>query len=119
MTTSIDPQIYSDLANETVRQYGELRQDFPQKMAKRLKRKFRAAVDVATILTLANRFKEIYGFGSSILKGFITPVEAGYASLKNVKIEDFLNALLERYPDEDRSIIKIIGDWVIYYEYLR
>ncbi len=71
MTISLDPQICCDLANETVRHYGELQQDFSQKMAKRIRRKFHAAVDVETILTLVNHFKEIYGFGSSILKSLL------------------------------------------------
>ncbi len=119
MATSIDHRVRFDLANETARHYGELPQDFPQKMVKRLKRKFHTTVDAAIILTSANHFKEIYRFGSSILGNFITPVEAGYASLKNIKIDNFLTALLKQYPDEDQSIIKTIGDWVIYYEYLR
>ncbi len=118
MAASIDPQVRLDLANETVRNYGEIKPDFPQKMAKRLKRKFRATVDVTTILTLANHFKEIYGFGASIIRNFIT-TSGEYASLGDIRLDAFVTALTERYPDEDKEIIKTVGDWVIYYEYLR
>ncbi len=97
----------------------ELQPDFPQKMAKRLKRKFHADLDVAVISALADHFKEIYKFGSSILYNFITPAKGGYASLENVKIDSLIAALFEQYPDEDKAILKIISDWLVYYEYLR
>ena len=118
MAASIDPRVRFDLANETVRYYGEIKLDFPQKMARRLKRKFRANVDTATILMLAKYFKEIYEFGASTIRNFITP-NGEYASLGNVKIDQFVTALAEKYPDEDHAIINAICDWLIYYEYLR
>ena len=118
MATSIDHQIRLDVANETVRNYGEIKLDFPQKMAKQLKRKFHANLDPATISTLANYFKEIYEFGASIIRSFIT-TKGEYASLGDIKLDEFVTALAEKYPDEDKAIIKAICDWLIYYEYLR
>ena len=118
MAASIDPQVRLDLANETVRHYGGIKQDFPQKMARRLKRKFHNNLDAVTILTLATYFKEIYGFGASIIRNFIT-TKGEYSSLGDIKLDDFVTALANKYPDEDREIIKAICDWLIYYEYLR
>ncbi len=119
MATSIDSQVRCDLAGETARHYGELERDFPQKMAKRLKRKFHTDLDIGTIAALANYFKKIYKFASSILHNFIMPAKEEYASLENVRIDDFIAAIVEQYPNEDRTIVKEIGDWVVYYEYLR
>jgi len=119
MATSVDHQIYFDLANETVRRYGEIQQDFPQKMAKRLKRRFHADLNVATILALANHFKEIYQFGASVFKDFITPTKGKYASSGDIKLDYFIAVLIGRYPEENKAILKTISDWVIYYEYLR
>jgi len=93
--------------------------DFPQKMAKRIRRKFRANLDIDTISTLANHFKQIYGYCSSILNNFISPVKGEYASLAHVKIDGYMTAIIAQYPDEDKTILKTIGDWAIYYEYLR
>jgi hypothetical protein len=118
VAASIDLQIRFDLANETVRHYGEIKPDFPQKMARRLKRKFHANLDPAVLLTLAKYFKEIYRFGSSVIKNFIT-TKGEYASLGDVKLDEFVTTLSEKYPDEDKAIIKAICDWLIYYEYLR
>ena len=119
METAIDPQVRWDLANETVRRYGEMSADFSHKMAKRIKRKFHTNLDVATILSLATHFKQIYEFGSSILSGYISPSENKYANLTDIKIDDFISAFRVQYPKEDKAIVKTISDWVIYYEYLR
>ncbi|HEX2998395.1 MAG TPA: hypothetical protein VHP14_26450 [Anaerolineales bacterium] len=118
MAASIDPQVRLDLANETLRNYGEIKPDFPQKMARRLKRKFRCSLDAAEILSQAQYFKEIYKSGSSIIWNFIAP-NGEYARLENIRLADFETALAEKYPDEDKAIIKTACDWLIYYEYLR
>src|SRR5512138_298340 len=118
MAASIEPQVRLDLANETLRNYGEIKPDFPPKMVRRLKRKFRCSLDSAEILSQAQYFKEIYKSGASIIWNFITP-NGEYARLANVRLEGFESALAEKYPDEDKAIIKAACDWLIYYEYLR
>ena len=118
MADSIDHRIYLDLANEAVRDYGELPGDFPQKMARRFKRKFHTSLDTATILNLAGHFKKIYGFGSSIIRNFIT-TKGVYASLEDIRFDDFMKALAGQYPEEDPATLKTICDWLVYYEYLR
>ena len=119
MENSIDMKILADLANETGRHYGKLPDDFSPKMVKRIKRKFHSNIDASLTLTLVNHYKNIYGFCASILKGFISPIQGKYASLAHVKFDKYMNTVAAEYPDDDKSILKIFGDWAVYYEYLR
>ena len=115
----MDKNILLDLANETVRRYGDLDPDFPEKMARRIKRKFSVKVETQIILEYIFHYKEIYGFAASILKEYLMHPKGKYADPRDVDVEKFLHRLSERYPDEDNEILEKISGWVVYYEYLR
>ena len=119
METTIDLQVRADLANETVRHYGEVPQDFPERMAGRIKRKFHADLDIAAVSTLVNNFRGIYEFGSLILKDFILPLDGKHAIPADIQTDHFVSSLIAQYPDEDKAILETISRWVVYYEYLR
>lgn len=61
---------------------------------------------------------QVYKFGASILGNFIT-LKGEYACLENIRLADFETAMVEKYPNEDKAIIKAACNWLIYYEYLR
>ena len=115
----MDNNVFIDLATESLRKYGELPPDFAEKMAKRIRRKFRVKLKTEKINELAMHYKEIYTFGKSILQEHLSPSQGKYTSAADVDTERFLANLKKKYPDEIREIIQIAAGYVIYYEYLR
>lgn len=115
----MDNRVFIDLATETLRKYGELPPDFPEKMAKRIRRKFRVKLEPEKIRELVLHYKEIYAFGKSTLKEYLSPPKGKHISAADVDTERFLASLRTKYPDEFREIIQIAVGYVIYYEYLR
>jgi hypothetical protein len=111
--------ILLDLANESVRRYGDLPPDFADKMAKRIRRKFSVKVESQNIFQFALHYKEIYEFGKSILRECIRPSNGRYADSSDVYGERFLNRLREKFPEDDTDILNKISGWIVYYEYLR
>jgi hypothetical protein len=112
-------EIQLDLANETVRRYGPIESDFPERMARRIYRKFGAKVDVKTVSERVRYYKEIYASACSILSECLQPPEGEYADIKDVDLEKYLARIEEQFPTSDRDILETIAGWTIYYEYLR
>jgi hypothetical protein len=108
-----------DLANETARRYGGLPPGFADKMAGRIKRKFSIKVEPQKISELAQRFKEIYKFAGTILGEYLRPPKGKYSAPGDVDVDKFLDKLAGEFPADDRDVLRTIGGWVIYYEYLR
>lgn len=115
----MDKNVFIDLATETLRRYGALPSDFAEKMARRLRRKFRVKIEPEKISELAVHYKEIYSFGASILSDYLNPSKGKYSSTEDVDMERFLASLVRKHPDEISEIIQIVAGYVIYYEYLR
>ena len=111
--------ILLDLANETVRRYGELPPDFADKMAKRIGRKFSMKVEVQEVSELGFHYKEIYSYAKSIFREYLKPPKDIYADPRDVDGEHFLDRLVQKFPEDDGDILSKISSWVIYYEYLR
>jgi hypothetical protein len=115
----VEKTILLDLANETVRRYGDLAPDFPDKMAKRIKRKFSLKIETQRIAELAHHYKTIYDFAKSILKEYLGPTTGQYSDPKDIDSKNFLAKLVKEYPNDDHEILEKISDYVVYYEYLR
>ncbi len=115
----METKILRDLANETVRTYGDLATDFPQKMSKRIRRKFSINVEPDVIFEIAFHYKEIYNLAKDRLPSFLRSQGAKYADLTDVDFEGFVKALANNFPSDDFEILRLIGSAAIYYEYLR
>lgn len=115
----LDHPILLDLASETGRCFAVLPPDFAQKMARRLRRKFKVTVAKDEITALVNGYVEIYHFGASVLKDCIVPHIDIYASLSHIDQTKFTGKLTAQFPAEDARILDELAGWVIYYEYLR
>jgi len=115
----VDKNIALDLANETLREYGDLPPDFAEKMVKRIRRKFAVKIEQQDILEHALYYKEVYAFGKSIFKQFLGQQHGKYASSEDVDIEKLIAALVQKYPHDDLEILQNIVGALIYYEHLR
>jgi hypothetical protein len=93
--------------------------DFAEKMAKRIRRKFGVKVESEKITELAFHYKEIYSFGKSILKDYLSPTKGKYTSTEDIDIESFRDTLVKKFPDEELEVLQRAADYVVYYEYLR
>ncbi len=114
----LDKQILLDLASETGRRFGVLPPDFAQKMAKRIRRKFKVKVGVDVIAELAAGYASIYRFADSVLKECLFPIQGEYASLADVDDQKYMAKITAQFPTEDTKILNEIAGWPIYY-YLR
>jgi hypothetical protein len=115
----VNKEIIYDLANETVRHYGAVVSDLTPKLAKRIQRKFKTKLDTNTISSLVRHYQRVYAFAASILKDCLLPPGGKYASPNDVDADKYLGRLVLEFPEEDRAILEMIGNWAIYYEYLR
>lgn len=115
----LDHLILLDLASETGRCCAVLPPDFADKMARRLRRKFKVTVPKDEIIALANRYAAIYNFAALALKESLLPHADVYASLSHIDDAKFMSKLAAQFPDEDTAILNEIAHWVIQYEYLR
>ena len=119
MKPTLDHSILLDLASETGRCFAVLPPDFAQKMAHRLRRKFKVTVAKDEITALVNGYVEIYHFGASVLKDCMLPRTDIYAHLQDIDQPKFMGQLTAQFPAEDIRILDELAGWVIYYEYLR
>jgi hypothetical protein len=116
----MDKTALLDLATEATRKYGNLPSDFPEKMKRRIKRKFSINVEIEKISELSYHFKEIYNLAKSILPNHINKDTRGeYANPQDINSKSFFTEIAEKYPDDDNDILEKIINWAIYYEYLR
>jgi len=115
----LDKQIIFDLANETGRHWDALPPDFPQKMAKRIRRKFKLKLDVETIARLADHNQSIYAFAAVALKDCLLPAKGPYASPADVDNQKYMELIQKQFPNDDKDILDLLAGWAVYYEYLR
>jgi hypothetical protein len=93
--------------------------DFAQKMARRLRRKFKLTVPKDEITAFANGYVAIYEFAALALKESLLPNNDIYAGLSHIDDVKFMGKLTAQFPAEDVAILNEIAHWVIQYEYLR
>jgi hypothetical protein len=113
------PEILLDLASETGRRFAVLPPDFVQKMAKRIRRKFKVKMELDEIANLASGYAAIYVFAASALKECLLPVRGEYASLADIEDAKYMGKIAGQFPHEDAPILKEMAHWAVYYEYLR
>lgn len=115
----LDHFILLDLASETGRRCAVLPPDFAQKMARRLRRKFKLTVPKDEITAIANSYVTMYKFATLALKESLLPHNDIYASLSHIDDAKFMGKLTAQFPAESADILNEIAHWVIQYEYLR
>lgn len=107
------------IASEAVRRYGSIEPRLPEKLQRNIRRNFQVTVPRETILGLAERYKAIYEYGSSILGAYLLPPKGRYADHTDVRMTEFFTALTKRFPKESRRVIEMVVYYVVHYEYLR
>ncbi len=115
----MDKEIQLDLANETSKVYGPVPSDFADRMVKRIRRKFKVKVDTSEVADLADTFKNIYSFGKGVLSDYLGAPKDKCASVEDISLDKYRDRIAREYPKVDTDLLVIIGDWVIYWEYLR
>ncbi|MGC1375107.1 MAG: hypothetical protein WA821_02730 [Anaerolineales bacterium] len=118
MKPMLDQPITLDLADQTGRRFAVLPPDFPQRMARRIQRKFKVKVGVDVIAELVDGYAAIYCFADSVLYECLVPVRGEYSSPDDVDDEKYRAKISAQFPDEDPEILSEIAGWTIFY-YLR
>lgn len=107
------------IAREAVRRYGDIEADLPDKLRRNIRRNFRVSVPREKILRLAEHYKGIYDYASSILASYLNPPAGKYVDWADVRIPALIAALRKRYPREPKYVIEMTVWYTVFYEYLK
>ncbi len=91
----LEKDVLFDLANETVRNYGDIEPNFAQNMVRRIQRKFSVKVMPEEITEYALHYKEIYRFAKSVFRNYLKLPKRKYADPSDIDFENFCFALRE------------------------
>jgi hypothetical protein len=116
-TRPVGKDISLDLADQTGRNLGRANLEFARKLSRRIRRKFAVTTRSEIVFEQVIHFGEIYQFAGTKLGECIHPSPDGYASSKNVDDGRFLAIMVEKFSNDDPDILKLIGGWVVFYEY--
>jgi hypothetical protein len=84
-----------------------------------LQRKHKIRVTPEEAKQIIEYYQEIYKFISEILPKFTRPTTTGFSSPEFIDRVPLEKEILATYNEEDENVLRIVEDWVVYYEYLR
>jgi hypothetical protein len=73
-----------------------------------IRRNFHVTVPREDILRLAQHYKDVYEYATSILSAFLRPPTGEYADPADVRIAEFVAALRQRFSQESRAVLDIV-----------
>lgn len=112
-------RIYLDIANWISREPYLTFLEIEKKIIQRLQRKYKLKIDSKMLEQKILNYKEIYKIIKENLSKYILSSKSGYAEPNYIKHKEMKKFLTQKFPCEDKKILDIISDWVVYHEYLR
>jgi hypothetical protein len=116
---NLDPVIVEYVARESVRRYGTIDPRLPDLLRRNIRRRFKSSVARDELLRMILHYKDVYTFAASVLRSYQQAPPGKYLGKADLLMSDFLAALASRYTDEPPSILQIVADFALYYEYDR
>jgi hypothetical protein len=115
----LDARAIAYIAREAARRYGPIEPDLPRKIRRNVQRNFAVSVALDDVAAWLAHYKAVYLFAAARLGQHLRPAAGRFADPADVDFAGLLRALGRRYPREDRELLGLIANYVVYYEYLR
>ena len=119
MSAPVDPRVVEYVAREALSRYGPIEPGRAAKVRRNLRRNLALSVATEEIEALLRHYKELYRSGASLLRNHLRPPAGKLCDPGDVDFEGLVSALSAENPGDDRALLSLVANWVIYYEYLR
>lgn len=115
----LNQAIVEYIARESVRRYGEIEPRLPDLLRRNIRRRFQVSVTRDYVLGVVQHYKRMYAFAAAVLGSFRDAPRGKYLGKGDLLMNDLLAALAAHYPDEPRSLLQLVADYAVHYEYER